>query len=102
LRATLERNLFQRKLARHFVEQPVFFTLHLTTFPELQIVEAAQVQQAMNDVTNNFTLPIRAKRAGLRRAELSWTLEDNVAINAGIEAAGGRRHKTYRLYEKHL
>jgi hypothetical protein len=44
----------------------------------------------------------RAKRAGLRRAELSWTLEDNVAINAGIEAAGGRRHKTYRLYEKHL
>jgi GNAT superfamily N-acetyltransferase len=44
----------------------------------------------------------RAKRAGLQRAELSWTLEDNVAINAGIEAAGGRRHKTYRLYEKHL
>ena len=44
----------------------------------------------------------RARRKGLRRAELSWTLEDNVAINAGIEAAGGRRHKTYRLYEKHL
>jgi len=39
---------------------------------------------------------------GYRRAELSWTLEDNDAINAGIEAAGGRRYKTYRLYDKPL
>jgi hypothetical protein len=37
-----------------------------------------------------------------KRAELSWTLEDNDAINAGIEAAGARRHKIYRLYEKAL
>jgi len=44
----------------------------------------------------------RGKRVGYQRAELSWTLEDNDAINAGIEASGGRRHKTYRLYEKHL
>ena len=42
----------------------------------------------------------RGVRRGIRRGELSWTLEDNVAINAGIEAAGGRRYKTYRLYEK--
>lgn len=42
----------------------------------------------------------RAVARGYRRAELSWTLEDNAAVNAGIEAAGGRRHKTYRLYEK--
>jgi len=34
--------------------------------------------------------------------ELSWTLEDNDAINAGIEAAGARRYKTYRLYRKEL
>ncbi|MGE0706318.1 MAG: N-acetyltransferase [Vicinamibacterales bacterium] len=34
--------------------------------------------------------------------ELSWTLEDNDAINAGIEAAGGRHYKTYRLYSKPL
>lgn len=39
---------------------------------------------------------------GYTRAELSWTLEDNDAVNAGIEAAGGRRYKTYRLYEKPL
>ncbi len=37
---------------------------------------------------------------GYTRGELSWTLEDNDLVNAGIEAAGGRRHKTYRLYDK--
>jgi len=44
----------------------------------------------------------RAVAGGYRQAELSWTLEDNDAVNAGIEAAGGRRHKTYRLYDKPL
>jgi len=42
----------------------------------------------------------RAVRAGYTRGEVGWTLEDNVLINAGIEAAGGRRTKVYRLYEK--
>jgi hypothetical protein len=44
----------------------------------------------------------RRGAARYRRAELSWTLEDNHEINAGIEAVGGRRYKTYRLYEKPL
>jgi GNAT superfamily N-acetyltransferase len=44
----------------------------------------------------------RAVARGYRSAELSWTLEDNDAVNAGIEAAGARRSKTYRLYEKPL
>ncbi|MQA28634.1 MAG: N-acetyltransferase [Luteitalea sp.] len=42
----------------------------------------------------------RAIERGYRRGESSWTLEDNAAVNAGIEALGGRRSKTYRLYEK--
>jgi hypothetical protein len=42
----------------------------------------------------------RGIERGYRRGELSWTLEDNDAVNAGIEAVGGRRSKTYRLYEK--
>lgn len=42
----------------------------------------------------------RAVARGYTRGELSWTLEDNDPINAGIEAVGGRRYKTYRLYEK--
>jgi hypothetical protein len=42
----------------------------------------------------------RGVARGYRRAELSWTLEDNEAVNTGIAAAGGMRDKTYRLYEK--
>jgi hypothetical protein len=37
---------------------------------------------------------------GYIRGECSWTLEDNHAINAGLEASGARQYKTYRLYEK--
>jgi hypothetical protein len=44
----------------------------------------------------------RGAARGYQRAELSWTLEDNDVINAGIQAAGGRHYKTYRLYEKSL
>ena len=36
------------------------------------------------------------------RAELSWVLEDNDLTNLGIAAMGGRRYKTYRLYQKEL
>jgi len=39
---------------------------------------------------------------GMRRAELSWTLDDNAAVNAGIRMMGGSIYKTYRLYEKAL
>jgi len=44
----------------------------------------------------------RAQLRGYRHGEMSWTLEDNDLINTGIEALGGRRYKTYRLYEKKL
>jgi GNAT superfamily N-acetyltransferase len=33
-------------------------------------------------------------------AELSWTLEDNQLINHTIQAVGGTRYKTYRMFEK--
>jgi GNAT superfamily N-acetyltransferase len=35
-------------------------------------------------------------------AELSWTLEDNPAINHTIESVGGQRYKTYRIYRKSI
>jgi len=44
----------------------------------------------------------RGRSRGYQAAELSWTLEDNDAINRGIEEAGGRKYKTYRLYRKEL
>jgi hypothetical protein len=42
----------------------------------------------------------RAQRLGYEWAELSWTLEDNRPISAGIIAMGGKVYKKYRIYEK--
>lgn len=40
-----------------------------------------------------------AKRLGYRDCEMSWVLEDNRLMNRSIEAFGGKRYKTYRIYE---
>jgi len=39
---------------------------------------------------------------GFTAAELGWTLEDNDLINRTIEAVGGQRYKTYRIYQKDI
>ena len=44
----------------------------------------------------------RGVARGYLEAECSWILEDNDAINKGIEAAGGELYKTYRLYQKEM
>jgi GNAT superfamily N-acetyltransferase len=41
----------------------------------------------------------RADQLGYEGGEVSWTLEDNSLVNRAIESAGGRRAKTYRIYE---
>jgi hypothetical protein len=38
-------------------------------------------------------------KKGYHRAECSWILEENVLMQHGIEAMGGKRDKTYRIYE---
>ncbi len=43
-----------------------------------------------------------AKRLGIERGELSWTLEDNGRVNAGIAMMGAKHYKTYRVYEREL
>ncbi len=45
---------------------------------------------------------VTAVGKGIKLGELSWTLEDNVKINKGIEMMGGIKYKTYRVYEKGL
>jgi len=47
---------------------------------------------------------VRAAHAarGVKRAELSWILEDNLAMRRMIEALGGVPYKTYRIYERDL
>jgi hypothetical protein len=37
-----------------------------------------------------------------KRAELGWVWEDNFPSRKLIEASGGKRYKTYRIYEKSL
>lgn len=46
------------------------------------------------------TLDYGKSKAHFTGAELSWTLEDNHLINRTIEAVGGKRYKTYRIYER--
>ena len=40
--------------------------------------------------------------AGVRESEASWILEDNVSMCRVLEAIGGVRYKTYRLYEREV
>ena len=41
----------------------------------------------------------RGINKGYFRGECSWILEDNLLMQRGIEAMGGKRYKTYRIYE---
>lgn len=41
-----------------------------------------------------------AQRLGYTGGEISWTLEDNHLVNRAIESMGGRKYKTYRIYER--
>jgi hypothetical protein len=43
-----------------------------------------------------------ALRRGVKKAELSWILEDNKGISDIIESLGGTAYKTYRIYAKDL
>ncbi|HLV60985.1 MAG TPA: hypothetical protein VKY51_06230 [Fredinandcohnia sp.] len=40
-----------------------------------------------------------ARKLGYLGGEISWTLEDNVLVNRSIEMMGGKRYKTYRIYQ---
>ena len=41
-------------------------------------------------------------KARFTGAELGWTLEDNDLINRAILAVGGKKYKTYRIYEREI
>jgi GNAT superfamily N-acetyltransferase len=44
----------------------------------------------------------RGKTKGYYKGELSWILEDNHLMLKGLEALGGKRYKTYRIYQSPL
>jgi len=41
----------------------------------------------------------RGIQKGYKYAECSWVLENNLLMQRGIEAMGGKHYKTYRIYE---
>ena len=43
-----------------------------------------------------------ARKLGYQRYELSWVLEDNIAMRRICDVGGAKVYKTYRLYEKAL
>jgi ribosomal protein S18 acetylase RimI-like enzyme len=43
-----------------------------------------------------------ASRVGWKGGEIGWTLEDNDMVNRAIGSMGGRKVKTYRVYDKAL
>ena len=45
---------------------------------------------------------LAAKRNNVLDTELSWTIEDNHAVNLGIRFMGGEKYKTYRVYERDI
>jgi GNAT superfamily N-acetyltransferase len=44
----------------------------------------------------------QGRSLGYTGAELSWTLEDNALVNRTIEAVGGRKYKTYRIFDRDI
>jgi len=40
-----------------------------------------------------------ALEKGYKKAEMSWLLEDNYKVIRGVEMMGGKRYRTYRLYD---
>lgn len=42
------------------------------------------------------------QKRGIETLEMSWVLEDNVAMNTLAKGMGGRHYKTYRIFEKTL
>jgi len=41
-------------------------------------------------------------RRGIKKADMSWILEDNVGVRGIIEDVGGREYKTYRIFSKDI
>lgn len=57
-------------------------------------------RRGVADLLIYYTLLYGREMGQYNHAELSWTLEDNDAVNRVIEAVGGRKYKTYRIYQK--
>jgi GNAT superfamily N-acetyltransferase len=64
------------------------------------VLSEAYRRRGISELLILETLDYGKNTAGYTAAELSWTLEDNDLINRTIERVGGRRYRTYRIYER--
>lgn len=65
------------------------------------VVEAYR-RRGITDLMILRTLEYGKYSLHFNAAELGWTLEDNSLINRTIQSVGGKRYKTYRIYERSL
>lgn len=75
---------------------------HKRSIRSLRILALGVVEQYRTaGVAARFYMELfrRAKALGYHDCEMSWVLEDNTLMNRSIEALGGKRYKTYRIYE---
>jgi GNAT superfamily N-acetyltransferase len=62
-------------------------------------IKAAYRKRGIDAILYKDTLE-NARRLGYTRGEIGWTLDDNELVNRAIETMGGKRYKTYRMFEK--
>jgi hypothetical protein len=76
------------ELLRRGAEQAVFFALHAATGGGLEIIVAAEMEEAVNDVADEFALPGGVELAGLLHGVVQT--EEEFAVQR-IAAADVRR-----------
>ncbi len=80
----------------------LYYLRRITTARLLTLgVRAAYRKRGLEAILYMDTLE-RARKLGIREGELGWTLETNDLINRAVQVMGGRRIKTYRLYERKI
>ena len=57
---------------------------------------AALAYKVIDDVQKAFI------KCGIKKAELSWVLEDNLAMRNIIRDGGAREYRTYRIFRKDI
>jgi len=85
-------------LLRLIYQKRVIKTLRMVVLDVLEEYRLRGVAEMLIFHTLRYAKNVLHCSAG----ELSWTLEDNLAVNRTIEAVGGKRYKTYRVYEKEI
>jgi GNAT superfamily N-acetyltransferase len=81
------------------------FLLGRRAIDRVRIITLGVIQEYRNqaiDILLYYDTFRNGLRRGYRSCEMSWVLEDNVRMIRAIERMGGRRYKTYRIYEKAL